>query len=858
MKNFSLVYFILSLLTICTIQSCHDDFENEVSTKKSTTSPNIFNEKDGSLVVYIYDENLQPIADALVTVYNTTGFTDANGVKIFKDVKLDEQGSFVKVEKQGYIIGSDMVYATGGSQSSRVMLLKKNISGSFQATQGGVVTLEGGGQVSFSPNSIVTADGQSYQGLVQVTAKHLSPDDQNLGDKMPGALFGLDEEGKNAVLGTAGMVAVELFDESGNKLNIANGKKSEVLFPIANSQASELPQSIALWSFDFDKAMWIQEGEAIKDGNNYVAEVSHFSFWNCDAPFPLVHFCTKVLCQNGMPATGVFVTIEAIPFGVGTGYPDNNGVVCGKIPKAKPLVINVKSYLCPGTLYTAQIGPFDNDVILDDIIIDLEKFNVAGTVKCNTDAVTDAYLIVKLDDKTEIIDVEDDGTFSFTYVENDCNLGQSLNIRAINSLTGEASEISSFVIDGNDINVDLNICYECDMSLEIISVNSDPCNTSNTYEVQVMGGQEPYTYQWDNGQTDAIAILEAGTNCVTVTDQSDPACMAIKCIQVEDPVIFELNAISNPDICNGSTGSICFSNSWIFDIKHWYLNGVELPLTDGCLVNLSAGTYLVEAEFEDGCTVYTSVLVESISDLPVFIDNSTTCDKLDLGGGVDGSGNYEYNWTLPDGSMISNSPTLTIGVPFDIGIYCLEAIDLSSGCSGIECITIDNPGFFDLAVNGGFCDNYGFEFTVINDGGTGFELFIFQNNVQIQSYSGGEFFTFYWDFIKLGNTFSYNLVGEFCQKYDTVILPNFEGNLVNGFTPASSDTAADGSIDASFDPGDTCNNCTPDQIVILQWDENSGMYTDVTSDNGNYTTGTYYVVIVNDKGCPLGSEKVEL
>jgi hypothetical protein len=47
--------------------------------------------------------------------------------------------------------------------------------------------------------------------------------------------------------------------------------------------------------------VFLKEGSATKTGSNYVGKVSHFSFWNCDAPFPVVEFEASFVDQAGAP-----------------------------------------------------------------------------------------------------------------------------------------------------------------------------------------------------------------------------------------------------------------------------------------------------------------------------------------------------------------------------------------------------------------------------------------------------------------------------------------------------------------------------------------------------------------------------
>ena len=60
------------------------------------------------------------------------------------------------------------------------------------------------------------------------------------------------------------------------------------------SQTGIAPETINLWYFDEENGYWKEEGQAIKDGNKYVAEVTHFTWWNCDILFDAIDFCFSI------------------------------------------------------------------------------------------------------------------------------------------------------------------------------------------------------------------------------------------------------------------------------------------------------------------------------------------------------------------------------------------------------------------------------------------------------------------------------------------------------------------------------------------------------------------------------------
>ena len=95
---------------------------------------------------------------------------------------------------------------------------------------------------------------------------------------------------------------VEMVDDAGNKLQLASGQPAILTFTIPDTLLSLAPASIPLWYFNDSSGRWIQQGTAVKQGNTYVGQVGHFTYWNCDAPMGTVNFKVHVVDQSRQSA----------------------------------------------------------------------------------------------------------------------------------------------------------------------------------------------------------------------------------------------------------------------------------------------------------------------------------------------------------------------------------------------------------------------------------------------------------------------------------------------------------------------------------------------------------------------------
>ncbi len=118
---------------------------------------------------------------------------------------------------------------------------------------------------------------------------------------MPGDLRGIGSDGYETALQSFGMMDVEMEDAAGNKLQLAPGQQALLTFTIPDSLQSIAPATIPLWYFNDTTGRWIEQGSAMRQGNTYVGQVGHFTYWNCDAPMGTVNFTVHIADQYGNP-----------------------------------------------------------------------------------------------------------------------------------------------------------------------------------------------------------------------------------------------------------------------------------------------------------------------------------------------------------------------------------------------------------------------------------------------------------------------------------------------------------------------------------------------------------------------------
>jgi hypothetical protein len=416
--------FIL-LISLLAISSCKDS-ETFVADPVETSVT-------ASAFVEVVDLNGYPVPDAAIAVIHndngtlitdTYGITDADGVLYLKDADLFNS-TYLTATKAGFFKGSRRFYPSkDDAHFVRIMLMEKQNVGNFQGSNGGLIQVQDQVTLNFPDGAIVDAAGNAYNGIVNVLAQPIAADDADLSSKMPGDLVGLNENNERGALGTLGMVAVELVSASGDPLKIKEGKKVNMKVNVPASMLTKAPTTIPMWYFDESRGYWVREGEAELQGNQYVTEVPHFSYWNCDAWFDLVKWGATIVYENGEPASQINVCLTILSLNSGAcAQTNDDGFVCGMVAANEVMLLEVRSQ-CGDVLLTQQVGPYSDTTMIGPLTIPGQAAvltHVVGlAVDCNGNAVTNGFATIKVgNDKYHAPIHTPNGEFGGTFVN--CN-----------------------------------------------------------------------------------------------------------------------------------------------------------------------------------------------------------------------------------------------------------------------------------------------------------------------------------------------------------------------------------------------------------------------------------------------------
>jgi len=354
--------------------------------------------------------------------------------------------------------------------------LTKMLAGKISASTGGTVSAQGV-TVELAPGSVVTGDNTPHIGKVHVFIANIDPTDSNFSQIMPGNLIAV-QDNQTRGLTSFGMVGVELRNYRGQQLRLAQGQTATVRFPIATDLHKAAPSTIDLWVFDELNGYWKQEGQATRNGNEYVAQVGHFSFWNCDEPWGMVLLEGALFHPGNQPIQGATVTISGSDVGSASDITNDLGHFGGYVPANIPLNISVNIGCGSGksTVYSANIGALTSNTTLQPISINPQAITmVTGSiVDCNNSIRPNSYVVAN-----NQVYFARDGHFSFQVC------GGSLTVTPYSTSPWWLGSAQTITLNGGTVSMgNLQVCGGGSTTGSVTDIDG------NTYSTVIIGARE--------------------------------------------------------------------------------------------------------------------------------------------------------------------------------------------------------------------------------------------------------------------------------------------------------------------------------------------------------------------------------
>lgn len=456
------------LLILVVISSCRKD---KLVVTETEIPPVVTVKYEIEVSGEVYNQLGEPISGASVNLGETFALTDDNGFFTITGL-ANENKAILSIEKSNYFTGHPVFYPEEGvGQHVRVELMDRQAAGTFNPLTNDLKIVNyGDHKIDFGNATLSDASGNAYSGNVNVYMAYLDPTSEDLADYMPGDLVGINTANEAQILKSYGMLNVELEDDAGNPLTMTGGEATMTM-EIPSTLLGNAPASIPLWYFDTETGNWMEDGQATLQGSQYVGTVTHFTLWNCDAPFDLVTISGTINTELS-PSTFKIKVIR----------PDGSFAITslneslrfeGKVPADEELTLQVIDF-CGNIAYESAIGPYSDDQyvgVLDATATNLSILTISGTaVNCNSIPVNNGYAIISDGAGNTYFATCDNGYFETSVAW--C----STNEVRITTYDHTENKVSETIVMDYDLTVDAGSIVTCDEAVAGIYISGPDVN----------------------------------------------------------------------------------------------------------------------------------------------------------------------------------------------------------------------------------------------------------------------------------------------------------------------------------------------------------------------------------------------
>ena len=420
-------------------------------------------------------EGVSIVSGSSAATTNTDGFFEFDQIQV---VSVLNDRSVVRFSKAGYF---DVVRsmdadddAADGASWEVVMCRKENndfTSIKTYSSSSSDQTLQAGEMKIDMPQDGYKVDGTGagYTGKVKSEMVYLDPNNERFSEMMPGGdLAAVRSDNSSAQLVSYGMTDLNMYAENGDKLQLKDGSKAKLTFPIPAGMGENPPASIPLWSFNEQTGLWEEEGSAALQGNVYVGEVAHFSWVNLDYPEDQGTVYGYVKDDTGKILPGVRLNIGQLLTSTVT---QSNGYYSHIVPANTDFSITVKDLYYGGidqkvSVKVPALSPGEKrqvDITLPHLV------RVYGKVMNERgDGIRSAVWVQTEKAKTEVLQSDVDGNFS-VYVPKNMKGNATVYAR-----TYRGDEVSKDItIEDKDVYVELTVGGTGGVNTNVIHIFSD-------------------------------------------------------------------------------------------------------------------------------------------------------------------------------------------------------------------------------------------------------------------------------------------------------------------------------------------------------------------------------------------------
>lgn len=417
-------------------------------------------------------EGVSIVSGSSAATTNTDGFFEFDQIQV---VSVQKDRSVVRFSKSGYFDVVRSMNADDAEGASWEVVMCKKENNDFTSiktySSSSDQTLQAGDMKIDMPQDGYKVDGTglSYTGKVKSEMVYLDPNNDRFSEMMPGGdLAAVRSDNSRAQLVSYGMTDLNMYAENGDKLQLKDGSKAKLTFPIPAGMGENPPASIPLWSFNEKTGLWEEEGSATLQGNVYVGEVAHFSWVNLDYPEKQGTVYGYVKDDTGKVLPGVRLSIGQL---LASTVSKSDGYYSHEVPANTAFSITVKDLYYGGinqnvSVKVSALSPGERrqvDITLPHLV------RVYGKVMNERgDGIRSSVWVQTDKAKTEVLQTDKDGNFN-VYVPKDMKGKATVYAR-----TYRGDEVSKDItIEDKDVYVELTVGGTGGVNTNMIHIFSD-------------------------------------------------------------------------------------------------------------------------------------------------------------------------------------------------------------------------------------------------------------------------------------------------------------------------------------------------------------------------------------------------
>jgi hypothetical protein len=249
----------------------------------------------------------------------------------------------------------------------------------------------------------------------------------------------------------------------------------------------------------------------------------------------------------------------------------------------------------------------------------------------------------------------------------------------------------------------------------IISTNSNCGNLNGSITVNAINGVAPLSYSI-NGTTfqPSSTFLGLGADTYNITVRDATGCIVNGTVTILTTLAPGITATSTPANCGSNNGSITITGIGA-GIVSYSIDGINYNTSSNIFTNLAAGNYTVFVKNVNSCVAFTTIQINSITNLAVSASaTSASCNVNDGSITINATGgNAPFQYSINGSTYVSNN-IFTNLAPNTYTVYVKDA----SGCIRTTTILVTGVSGLTLSAGtvAGSCGNNG-SITAIATGG---------------------------------------------------------------------------------------------------------------------------------------------